>query len=74
MANIMTQICDGEGCRTLRVNDTNHWFVSWTKNGVASIGLMDKVDTLGLEGVKHFCGQQCATRYMVTEISKLRDK
>jgi hypothetical protein len=81
---IINVTCDGENCKHVRANDTNHWLVG--------ICIMDQIlltisrdnlrpfDTNGhpipieqLSEVKDFCGEQCAIKWvsrMLTEIKK----
>ncbi len=74
MSDITTQKCDGDNCKKLRVNDANHWLVGWVKAGVIHLSLMDNGERAQyVTEEKHFCGEQCAMRWFVMEVSKLRE-
>ena len=76
MSEVVTQKCDGDGCSKFRVNDANHWMIGWVKNRIVHITLMNgpKIgdDVPFVESPKHFCGQQCATRWILMEMDKLK--
>jgi hypothetical protein len=75
MSDLKTQKCDGENCGKLRANDSNHWLVGWIKNGVISLALMENPEAfswLAVSGTKHFCGEQCASRWFLAEMGKLK--
>ena len=72
MSEIRTQKCDGEGCKKLRVDDTNNWLVAWLKNGILHLSLMGNKHCPPFGDEKHFCGEQCATRWFLIEMGKLR--
>lgn len=71
MAELRTQKCDGENCDKLRANDSNHWLVGWVRHGIISLSLMENSDMPDVVH-KHFCGEQCASRWFLSEMGKLK--
>lgn len=71
MSKVTTVRCDGDGCKKMRINDTNHWLIGVTKRGILQLTMMG--DAVGNEeNEKHFCGEHCASRWFLIEIGKLR--
>ena len=86
MSDIKTQKCDGDGCNKLRMNDANHWLMGWPVlgeglRGVSMVFMTDEARENvehqlpeSLQGkVKHFCGEQCAQRWFILELQRMRE-
>ena len=73
MSNVTTLQCDGDNCGKLRVSDTNHWLYGVLLGKKIMMGFLTHRDTGATKEEKHFCGEQCATRWFITELSKLRE-
>lgn len=79
MSLITTMKCDGEKCGKLRVNDTNHWLKGMlfrdfvlVANASVDISEYDFEHQIDHDDPKHFCGEQCANKWVSQQIGNLK--
>ena len=76
MADLNTHSCDGEGCTQVK-KQTNHWFIGHLRK--SQISLLPwfepflKVSPQDETHLKifHFCGVECASKWIQKNISRL---
>jgi hypothetical protein len=77
MKTVVNVSCDGVDCKHVRANDTNHWLIGYndTKAIIVTTNRPTLVALLNMshipEGVKDFCGQECAGKWVSKMFSEI---
>lgn len=73
MSIVTTTKCDGEKCGKLRMNDTNHWLQGVSLGHIVIVGIEVPRDMVSVtdDHIKHFCGEQCANKWVSIQIGSL---
>lgn len=67
MSDVNTKKCDE--CGKLRMSDSNHWLEGSASSVMLEVAVMGRLESADA----HFCGQECAMKWVGRKIQELRD-